>query len=156
MIGISACLKGEITTYKGSHNFVEDVKKINPDYLIAVCPEVSGGLSIPRPPAEIVSKDPLKLINNQGEDVTFEYIEGSKKCLKMFIDNNVKVALLKKNSPSCGNDGIYDGTFSHQLVDGLGVFAYMCEHAGIKVFNEKQIVEFFDYLKNNEIQYTFD
>ncbi len=156
MIGISACLKGEVTTYKGTHNYVDEVKFIDPSLLVCVCPEVAGGLSIPRPPAEIVSTEPLTVINNIGEDVSEQYINGSLKCLEIFKKNNVKVALLKKNSPSCGNDGIYDGTFSHILKEGQGTFASLCTQSGIKVFNEKQIKEFFNYLEENQIRYTLD
>lgn len=153
MIGMSACLFGKVTTYKGTHNYVDAVSKMNPALIVTICPEVAGGLSIPRPPAEIVSYNPLKVINNKGEDVTLQYLEGSKKCLDKLKKHHVKVVLLKKNSPSCGNDGVYDGTFSKQLIEGQGVFAKMCEMEGIKVFNENQLEDFFEYLDLSCIQY---
>jgi len=136
-------------TYSGSDNLTEDLEKLIEQLdaqMIMVCPEVMGGLPIPRPPAEIQTRDPLVIETNQGKDVTHEYITGAKKALQIFLDNHVEVAILKFRSPSCGNDGVYDGQFSHTLVDGQGVFAELLEENGIKVFNEKQIPEFLKYI----------
>ncbi len=151
MIGISACLIGDITTYKNTHNLQTPLLAIDSHLFVKVCPEVMGGLSIPRPPAEIVCENPLAVINNQSEDVTKEYQQGSLKALDYFLKNNVQVAMLKKNSPSCGYQTIYDGTFSHTLTYGHGTFARLCEQHHIKIFNETQIDEFFEYLKQNNL-----
>ena len=50
---------------------------------------------------------------------------------------NVKKALLKLKSPSCGYGEIYDGTFSHTLVDGNGVTAELLEDNGIEIIGIK-------------------
>ena len=146
MIGVSACLIGENCTYSGKNNLVLGLKRLYElGEVVCVCPEVMGGLSTPRNPAEIQSVEPLLITTNQQVDVTKEYLEGAKKAMSIFIAHDVKVAILKFRSPSCGCDGIYDGTFSHTLIDGQGVFAKMCEEHGIKVFREKQIEEFLKY-----------
>ena len=53
-IVVSACLLGENCKYNGGNNLNEMVKKLSDNYnLIEVCPEVMGGLPIPRFPSEI-------------------------------------------------------------------------------------------------------
>lgn len=146
-IGISQCLVGCQCTYSASHNLVKLFKQMYDDGLaVVVCPEVLGGLPIPRAPAEIQQREPLRIYNNQGQDVTKEYVIGAKKALDIFLENDVKVAVLKFRSPSCGNDGVYDGTFSHRLIEGQGIFAEMLKKNGIQVFNENQINELLKYI----------
>lgn len=156
MIGASACLIGENCTYSGMNNLVLGLQKLyQENKIICVCPEVLGGLPTPRPPAEILSQEPFSIFNNQDQDVTAEYMTGAQKALNTFLENDVKVAILKFRSPSCGNKGVYDGTFSHVLIDGQGVFAKMCEEHGIRVFNENQITEFLKYIGKEEEYGTY-
>jgi uncharacterized protein YbbK (DUF523 family) len=153
-IGISSCLAGIKCTYSGSDNLIKGFDRFIDDFdgqIIMACPEVLGGLSTPRAPAEIQNQDPLLIQNNQGRDVTNEYIKGATKALQIFLDHQVEVALLKFRSPSCGNDSIYDGHFTHTLINGQGVFAKMLEDNGIKVFNEKQILEFLKYIGKEDV-----
>jgi uncharacterized protein YbbK (DUF523 family) len=51
---------------------------------------------------------------------------------------NIKTALLKARSPSCGKGNIYDGTFSGNLKVGNGVTAELLEENGIKVVSEDE------------------
>lgn len=150
-IGVSQCLIGDCCTYSGKNNLVKGLKKMYDDGLVVVaCPEVLGGLSTPRPPAEIISQNPLVIQNNQGVDVTNEYVVGARKALDIFLENNVEVAVLKFRSPSCGCDGIYDGTFSHRLVEGEGVFAKLLKEKGVQVFHENELDEFLKYIGKEE------
>lgn len=145
---ISACLYGEKCRYDGKDNFLsrlDEIKKIC--NLIPVCPEVSGGLSTPRNPSEIVGG---KVIMNDGADVTKEYENGAKITLKTTLENDCKVALMKAKSPSCGVGKIYDGTFSRTLVDGDGVTVRLLKENGIIVFNETQINELIEYISEEE------
>lgn len=156
MIGASACLIGENCTYSGQNNGIEGLQKLyEQGFVIAVCPEVLGGLPTPRDPAEIQECDPLRIETNQHQDVTLEYTLGAKKALDIFLKNNVDVAILKFRSPSCGSDGIYDGTFTHTLIDGQGVFAKLCEEHGIQVFHEKQIQELLKYIGKEDEYGTY-
>ncbi len=142
---------GESCTYNASHHLVEELLLLNDIQFFMVCPEVLGGLTIPRDPCEIISNDPIKVISINGKDNTNAYIQGALKALQVFKNNDIKVALLKYRSPSCGCDGIYDGSFSHQIIHGQGVFASMCQINNIKVFHEKQLNEFFDYIEKNRL-----
>jgi len=69
------------------------------EILIPVCPEQLGGLSTPREPAE--QKDD-KVITKSGKDVTKNFLQGAKQVLKLAKLFNIKQAILKQKSPSCG------------------------------------------------------
>lgn len=151
MIVVSACLLGENVTYRGDSNKNEELIQLLKHYdIIKVCPEVMGGLSIPRNPSEIKSFNPLMVVSHQSVDVTEQFLKGSIQALEKIKNHNVKIAILKANSPSCGNEYVYDGTFSSSLVEGSGVFASMLKEMGMKVFNEKQIEEIKEYLREED------
>ncbi len=146
---VSACLLEEKIRYDG---LVVPVSKMMTDILrstadmIPFCPEVAGGLPVPRNPAEISGKDGFDVLdgratvkNKSGDDVTLFYLNGAAKALETAIKNNIQVAILKEKSPSCGNSLIYDGTFTKTLKSGKGVTAALFERNGIHVFNEKEI-----------------
>jgi len=133
---ISACLMGDNVKYNGSNNKI-DIEKLEKEYiLISFCPEVEGGLPIPRPPAEMVCDEPLKLINIEGKNVTKEFILGAKKAVMLAQQEGITKALLKAKSPSCGKGEIYDGTFLGVLREGDGVTVRLLEEIGVKVYNE--------------------
>ena len=68
---VSSCLLGINCKYNGENNFSAKVKELENYYnLIPVCPEVLGGLEIPRMPSEILDK---KVINCKNIDVTKEF-----------------------------------------------------------------------------------
>ena len=114
---ISACLVGDKVKYDGHSNYNEKVKLLLDKYeLVPFCPEVEGGLSIPRKPSERV-KDRVKMEN--GKDVTKNFERGAELALNICLYLGIKIAILKEGSPSCGSHKIYDGTFSHKLIDGL-------------------------------------
>lgn len=137
MILVSACLLGENCKYDGGNNFSEKIKKVleGQEY-ICVCPEVSGGLSVPRIPAEI--RDGV-VINKEGQSVDENFRKGAEIALKAALDNKVTKAILKSRSPSCGSGKIYDGTFSGQLTVGDGVFAALLKENGIQVISSDEI-----------------
>lgn len=136
---VSACLLGENCKYNGGNNRCEEVLTFVKDKeVIAICPEVMGGLSTPRIPCEIIGD---KVINKEGEDKTFEYEKGAQIALDLALQNDVKKAILKAKSPSCGVDKIYDGTFSSTLVDGDGVCVRLLKKHGILVYSENDIKE---------------
>ncbi|MGL5577001.1 MAG: DUF523 domain-containing protein [Sarcina sp.] len=145
MIIVSACLCGENCKYNGGNNNNEVVKKfIENKEVLYVCPEQIGGLLTPRNPAEIVgcAKGVLngedKIISNEGKDVTFEFLKGAREVLKIAKDKNVKLAILKAKSPSCGKGLIYDGTFTGHKIKGNGVTAQLLIDNGVKVINEDE------------------
>lgn len=134
---VSACLMGDNCKYNGGNNYNEDVINFLKDKeYIKVCPEVFGGLKTPRVPSEIVFD---KVINQKGLDVTNEYLKGAYKTLQIIKDNNIKCAILKSRSPSCGTNQIYDGTFSKTLKSGDGITAKLLKENGISVFSELEL-----------------
>lgn len=134
---VSACLLGIDCKYSGGNNLNEKVLEYIKDYeVIPVCPEIMGGLSTPRPPSERIGD---KVLNNQGTNVTNEYTKGALETLKLAKLFNVKKALLKAKSPSCGKGKIYDGTFTSTLIEGNGVTVDLLESNGIEVISEQDL-----------------
>ena len=134
---ISACLCGKNTKYSGGNNLIPNLNLIEENFeLFLVCPEVDGGLTTPRNPSEQIGD---KVISNQGVDVTYEFNLGAKIALDVAKKNNIKYALLKESSPSCGTNLIYDGTFSVKKISGMGVAAKLLTENGIQVFSENEI-----------------
>ena len=134
---IAACLVGDKVKYDGHSNYNEKVKLLLEKYeLVPFCPEVEGGLTTPRKPSERV-KDRVKM--EGGKDVTKNFQNGAELALNICLYLGIKIAILKENSPSCGVNKIYDGSFSHKLIDGQGVTAELLKRKGIKVISENEI-----------------
>ncbi len=139
---ISSCLLGNNVKYNGGNNIlsIEVLEKLRNKYeLYLCCPEVDGGLPTPRIPCEIVSQDPVKVINKENEDKTEQFLLGANKALQICKQNNIKIALLKSNSPSCSNKYVYDGTFNSKKIQGKGVSAQILMNKGIVVYSEDEI-----------------
>jgi uncharacterized protein YbbK (DUF523 family) len=132
---ISSCLMGEDVKYNGKNNLI-DLAQLREYELIPFCPEVAGGLPTPRPPSEILSYAPLKLISSEGRDVTGQFVLGAKESLNLVKREGIKKALLKANSPSCSSSFVYDGCFGGELVRGDGVTTMFLRKIGVEVFDE--------------------
>ena len=152
---ISSCLLGQKVRYDGKdclqdHSRLAEWMKAGKT--IFICPEMAGGLPTPRPPAEI---QPGKTVNDifagtgkvltiDGEDVTLQYLLGAQKALELIQKHNIRVAILKARSPSCGSKQVYDGTHSKKLVDGMGTTATLLTQHGVQVFDETEIDQALD------------
>jgi len=150
---ISACLLGEAVRYDGRDN-AHKVLAWQPlirqwqalGWLVPVCPEVLGGLPIPRSAAEIQNGDGHHVIARQtnvktctGSDVTSAFIAGAECTLTLAREHQADIALLAARSPSCGKHTIYDGSFSGTQVMGMGVTVALLEQQGIRCFNPEEI-----------------
>lgn len=155
---ISACLLGQKVRYDGTgklqrHPQLDSLRQEK--RLVAVCPEVLGGLGTPRPPAEIepgktaqeVLDGTARVMTKTGLDVTAEFIAGAQKALEFAQKNDITVAVLKARSPSCGSSHAYDGTFTGRVIDGMGVTSALLKQNGIQVFNEDKLDNAFNALK---------
>ena len=138
---ISACLLGVNCNFKAENwlklELLEEFQKGN---LFPVCPEVLGGLSVPRVPAEIqggtgvdVIEGKAKVVNMHGQDVTEQFLKGAQEALRIAQAVDAKEALLTERSPSCGCGLIFDGSFKDKFVVGDGVTAALLKKNGIKV-----------------------
>lgn len=108
--------------------------------IIPVCPEVAGGLSVPREPAEQQPNSDL-VITISGINVSEQFNEGAIKALALCRQHNIRFAVLKESSPSCGSTLIYDGSFSNKKITGQGVTSKLLTQAGIRVFSENNLHE---------------
>ena len=134
---ISACLVGDNCKYNGGNNLNPQIEALLEKYeLIPFCPEVEGGLSIPRNPSEIKGG---RVMMDNGKDVTREYEFGARKALMLCLYLKIRIAILKENSPSCGTHQIHDGSFSNKLIDGIGVTAKLLKENGVIVYSENEI-----------------
>ena len=138
---VSACLLGVNCNFEGQNWLTPRLRE---DFLrgdlFPVCPEVLGGLSVPRVPAEIFGGDgadvldgKAKVLNMHGEDVTEQFLKGAYAALAIAKSVGATEALLIEKSPSCGCDKIFDGTFTEQFKAGDGVTAALLKRNGIKV-----------------------
>lgn len=115
--------------------------------LVPICPEVFGGLPIPRPDSQRVGN---KVQTCSGKDVTFEYEKGAKEALRLSLENEVAFAIMKQDSPSCGSKYIYDGTFTDTKIKGQGLAVEYLRNAGVVVFGEEDIQKAEEYLNSLE------
>lgn len=135
---VSACLCGEKTRYDGKTKTSENVKKlVDQNKAIMVCPEVLGGLEVPRLPCEIQNG---KAINTASEDKTEYFIRGAYETLEIAKKHKIKKAILKENSPSCGSKCIYDGTFSKTLISGEGLTTKLLRENNIYVISDEDYI----------------
>src|SRR3990167_4805177 len=154
---VSACLLGKKVRYHGNDALCDNAileKWKQENRLVVICPEVSAGLPVPRPSCEIVGKgggvavlhNKAKVMSHTGIDKTDAFLSGANKALKVAKTENIRIAILKSKSPSCGNSVIYDGTYNDKTIAGMGVTAALLTQNNIKVFNEDQISEALDFL----------
>lgn len=144
---ISACLAGEKVRYDGK--VTPSIIDNTDDYLL-ICPEVLGGLPIPRNPVEIQGKittntyddlvnKKIKIADQYGNDVSQNFLDGANKVYELLKENNIDTIILKSKSPSCGSGLIYDGNFSKTLIKGDGVLSALLKKHGIKVINNDDL-----------------
>lgn len=132
---VSACLAGSKCRYDGKSNYNKRVATlVKEGFGLLICPEVMGGLSIPRVCCEQQGK---RVINKDGLDKTLEFEKGAKKVLKYARQKGITKAILKTNSPSCGIEQVYDGSFSRKLIAGQGVCAKLLAANGFELYSEK-------------------
>lgn len=121
-IMVSACLLGEPCRWHGRKMpYSSTVKKYirqeeergETVQIISVCPEVMGGLPVPRKPVKRLKgrvyetvPDKSQRKNHTGKDVTEIFIRGASETLKKAKDEGIEVAILCKWSPSCDEKGI--------------------------------------------------
>lgn len=137
---VSACLLGRECRYDGRHNADDalagelEQRGLRP---VAFCPEEEGGLGTPRPAAWIESKDAAavldeadRVVTEQGQDVTAEFLAGARGALQACREHGIRRAFLKERSPSCG---VSDTHVRGMLTPGPGVTAELLQRAGIAV-----------------------
>ncbi|WP_306489823.1 DUF523 domain-containing protein [Anaerococcus octavius] len=136
-VAVSACLLGENCKYNGGNNYNKKLVNFVESYeVIAMCPEVLGGLAIPRPPAEIVNG---LVRQKNGISVDNEFKKGAQKALNIIKKNKIGLVILQSRSPSCGVNNVYDGSFTGKLIEGKGAFARILEENNIEVIDVEDL-----------------
>lgn len=144
---VSACLCGEPCRYDGRSKpctVPVFLKWREEGRLIPVCPEVDGGLPVPRPPCQRRGDG---VFTEAGESRTAEYLLGADKALETARKEDVACCILKEYSPSCGVHRIYDGTFSGKKISGEGLAAQLLRENGYAVFSEEELSSAEEFLK---------
>lgn len=147
---VSACLMGHAVRYDGQskplvHPAIDRWRAEG--RLVTICPEMSAGMPVPRPPAEIaagaVGKDVLdgnaRVVEISGGDVTEGFIQAAENALSLARQADCRFALLIDGSPSCGSGFVYDGSFSGARHPGEGVTAALLLANGVEVYSDRQI-----------------
>lgn len=145
---VSACLAGIDCRWNGRNKLNRRIKElVDRREAIVACPEVLGGLPVPRRPAGIYGGLGGDVWNGKasvkearrGKDVTKYFKRGALKFLEMAESKNIKEAVLKQKSPSCGCGKTWqlDDDFTNRLVNGNGVTAALLKRHDIKIFTEE-------------------
>ena len=144
---ISACLVGDKTKYDGKSNYNPLIEKLLEKYeLVPFCPEVEGGLKSPRKRSERRRNE----VRDENLNVITEKFDlGAEKALNICQYLNIKMAIMKEESPSCGVHEVYNGYFQNRKVPGQGWTTELLTKHGIKVISEKEIE---DLLKIKEAE----
>lgn len=138
---VSACLLGQPTRYDGAHKedaqLCDRLQKLGA-IITPICPEMAGGLPVPRPAAEPVLGDGRDVLAGRaeirtvesGSDVTQAFLDGANAAVASAQSVGACLAVLQERSPSCGVFSTHSGG---GLVAGPGVAAAALLAAGISV-----------------------
>ena len=162
---VSSCLLGKPVRYDGRHAQCLDPtleRWRQEGRLRLLCPEVAGGLPIPRPPVEIepgklatqVLVRQAKVQDASGNDMSDSFRLGAQLAVDLVLAEGIKVAILKEGSPSCGSNMVADGHFAGRRIEGKGVTAAALEALGVKIFSENDLEKAEAYLKSIEGEST--
>lgn len=137
---VSACLLGQPVRYdakdkRSAHPIL--TRWVSEGRVVAVCPEVAGGLPVPRPPAE--QQPDGRVVDIDGRDVTAQFDAGAAHAVALARQHGITIAVLKEGSPSCGSSVVGDGTHTKTKVPGQGVAAAALRAIGVRVFSEAEI-----------------
>ncbi len=131
---VSACLLGFGCRTDGRDKRDGRVlQRVAGEEVIPVCPEVAGGLGIPRLAAW---QDGSRIVDAQGNDVTARFEEGARIAVEAARRHGATLAILKQNSPSCGTR--MTGT-AQGRAPGMGRAAAALAAAGIEVRGEDEL-----------------
>ena len=109
-VGISSCLLGEKVRYNGADKrdaFLLDALGDHVEW-VPVCPEVETGMGTPREPVYLVrASDGIRLLTvNTRVDYTAAMRAWAEPRLDELAAARISGYVLKKNSPSCGREGV--------------------------------------------------
>ena len=131
-LGISSCLLGNSVRFDSGHKHNAYITDTLGEYFdfVPICPEMSAGLGVPRPPIHLVKRaEGMRLLHvkNHAVDVTEQLNTASQTLLADPNLASLSGFILKKDSPSCGMERVkvYQEQANGQPPErnGIGVFA---------------------------------
>ena len=138
VVAVSACLLGLGTRYDGqTKRGLLNCDALAHMEVIPVCPEVTAGFGVPRPPISL-SPSGVVLREPDGEDVSAALNRACEDLIETLLRHGVSVSVLKENSPSCG---VHFTTGPDGRRPGSGVFTKMLQGVDIKTLSEDDIRE---------------
>jgi uncharacterized protein YbbK (DUF523 family) len=138
---ISACLAGLHTRYDGTAKPHPKLRElVDQATVVPVCPEILGGLGIPRPPCRFVGGDgaallrgAARLLDKTGMDRTSSFLRAANETLRVVELVSPAVILFKEGSPSCGIRRVdIEGSWQ----SGCGVVTAMLRDSGFAIISE--------------------
>ncbi len=134
---VSECLLGINCRYDGENSMCEElIEDLKDCAIIPICPEQLGGLTTPRPPAQINWGSGLDVLMKIAKvqriddkiDLSEQYVKGAEAALYLARLFGVKEAYLKEESPACGVNFIKR---NDDKIEGSGVCAALLRAEGL-------------------------
>ncbi len=140
---VSACLVGINCRYDGANSYSATVTAfLEGRHFIPICPELLGGLGVPRPPCRFAGGDgkallagTARILDSDGNDLTQSYLIGANKALSIARQKGITSALLNERSPSCGVHEVHIGDAA---APGMGVMTALLVGEGIRVISDEE------------------
>ena len=129
---VSSCLIGLCSRYDGcSKPDTACLQALRDFHYIPVCPEQLGGLPTPRTAADLTGGDGMDVlkgqslvINRDGVDVSREFLAGAWAVLHIARAQNIRLAMLKAKSPSCGMTPVLGVTAALLLAHDIRIIEF--------------------------------
>ena len=126
-IGISSCLLGVPVRYDGGHKHDAFLTGTLGRWVrwISVCPEVEAGMGVPRETVRLVSSaGGVRMVGTEsGTDWTAAMRAYAERRVRELSGDELYGYVLKKNSPSCGMEGVKVYGEGRPTRTGRGLFA---------------------------------
>jgi uncharacterized protein YbbK (DUF523 family) len=140
----SSCLLGEACRFDGRDKLSPKVKlAIAGKKVIPICPEVAGGLGVPRPACSLSGGDGDGVLDGRARvrsadhsDVTAQFEAGAKAAIEAARASGAVVAILQERSPSCGCKQVWIGD---SIASGRGVTAAALVREGLTVLSSDDL-----------------
>ncbi len=144
VVAVSACLLGEPCRFDGRDAARSQVREAcEGREVVAVCPEVLGGLGTPRNPVQFRTgdgHDALRtragVVDDLGMDRTDALIAGARLALQRVLETGASRVILKERSPSCGGHRVHR---ADEGVAGAGVFTALLIRHDVKVVSDEEV-----------------
>jgi len=146
VVGVSKCLLGEKTRYDGEAKPNVIVRELLGDFFTwqTVCPEVAAGMSVPRPPIQLVEID-NRLRALGVDDKNIDATKSLSRFSESYSNSMTQLSgfIFKSRSPSCGlsDTPIFRPEETKPARLGKGIFsnAITATHPLLPVIDEREL-----------------